>query len=292
MSDRVLHIGPAASFTIRRLTLQNGNATEGAGIFVDHSGLFRTGVIDTVVIRDNHATGSGGGASFPSFGSYPMPGQNACDAPLLVDSVLEDNHAAGRGGGVQYRGAESGAHCLTIFSTIRRTVIRGNSASDGGGVDLRAVPSVQLQHHVPLIDQSTISGNTVTNHGGGVGFDDSAARALVILKQSTVSGNTAGSDGGGLNVNTLSGSLNSTISGNQATSQGGGVSAQDFIAHHLTVTANQAATGGGLFRRSGGSSGAIRSSIVAGNPGGDCAGVNQVSQGWNIAGDGSCTGSS
>jgi hypothetical protein len=126
--------------------------------------------------------------------------------------------------------------------TLTQSSISGNTATDRGGGVLNYFGSVMLT-------QSTISGNTATDRGGGV-FN---LRGSVMLTQSSISGNRATDRGGG--VFNYSGSVmltQSTISGNTA-SVGGGVvnTAVAALGATLTLTnstisGNRAAAGGGV----------------------------------------------
>lgn len=163
----------------------------------------------------------------------------------LSDLKVQNGLTTGNGGGILNSG--------TLM--LSRCNITGNTAGEGGGI-YNAIPGISLL----TISNSTISGNTATDCGGGVfNWGDVA----VSGSSSKITGNTASNAGGGIyswgNV-TLSGS---TVSGNIAkNNSGGGL----FNYGALTVTSrtivsgNRAARNGGgiLNTRQGSSSGILR----------------------------------
>ncbi len=110
------------------------------------------------------------------------------------------------------------------------------------------------------IEDSSLVGNQATGSGGAI-FN--AAGAILSLTNSTFSGNTSLSEGGAI-----------YNAGGQATLQ------------HITLTANQAASGGGLAGQAGGLT--YGNSLIAGNTAddanADCAGPIGNSGGYNLLG--------
>jgi hypothetical protein len=109
------------------------------------------------------------------------------------------------------------------------------------------------------ISNTTVSGNTAYDGGGGAYFySEGESQAPVEIRNSTISNNTAGDWGGGLYIggflNTFS-VFNSTISGNTAGDEGGGINFNGYYGLVLiqdTITNNTAATYGGLYIPGGG----------------------------------------
>ncbi|CAN5631060.1 hypothetical protein BH10CHL1_BH10CHL1_33130 [soil metagenome] len=141
-----------------------------------------------------------------------------------------------------------------------------NQASFGGGI--------YSANGNLVINQSTLSGNTADNGGGGLFKDISGS---TTISNSAIYSNTANEDGGGLQID--GGSLlleNSTVSGNQATQNGGGIwdSVTGATLHYSTLTNNQAgSSGGGLYVQGGGNV-ALDSTVIANSQtGGDCVGT-------------------
>jgi len=160
--------------------------------------------ITGTTISDNTAVVDGGAIEF-KYGSDPY------DATFtLADSTLTDNTAGDDGGGLYLDG-------VTDQTTVRNTTFDGNFASrDGGGIGIGDTDGGEV-----LIDASTASDNEARNGGGiSVSADDP-----VTIQNSTISGNTGREFGGGVGVGRLSigagyaGQLSvddSTIAGNSA----------------------------------------------------------------------------
>jgi predicted outer membrane repeat protein len=121
--------------------------------------------------------------------------------------------------------------------TITNSTISGNSSvNSGGGIANFAFVS---------INNSTISGNSSVDSGGGI-----YAIGQVSIENSTVSGNSAGTSGGGI-YNFLSPLhvTNSTISGNSVADAGGGIwnSRATVQIANSTISGNSAGSGGGIY---------------------------------------------
>jgi filamentous hemagglutinin family protein len=163
----------------------------------------------------------------------------------------------------------------TTFDSLR--IVNGNVTGDGGGINNSGGGTVTLTN-------STVSGNTSTNNGGGI-FSNGAltltnstvsgntavnfgggilGSGSVTLTNSTVSGNTAGNDGGGIaGVGDVT-LTNSTVSGNTSTNNGGGIRGDgDVTLTNSTVSGNTATfDGGGIWGFIGGT---ITNSTIANN---------------------------
>jgi len=95
--------------------------------------------------------------------------------------------------------------------TLANSTISGNSASDAGGGIFND------RNHTLTITNSTVSGNFASYLGGGINND-----GLLTITNSTVSANSCPNGGGILNNATVTVN-NSTISGNTAEFHGGGI---------------------------------------------------------------------
>jgi hypothetical protein len=288
-TSRVLTI-TGGRVDLRRLLVRNGFATDGGGI--SSAG---TLLISNCELRNNHASGRGGGL-FIGAGSYS-----------LFDTTIADNFATNEGGGIEDLG--------TAPSTITRGRIV-NNISSGAGAGIRHASGQTL-----TIDQSTISGNTaattsvVTGGGiasqsatlninystisgnkahfaGGIYVANLGASTKLNLIGSTITGNTAVSDGGGLFVFGAGATLtNSTILNNLAgTGTGGGLAMQNsgagtatVIVNNNTIAFNRSnANGGGITAISG--SLTLKNTLIAGNISGTNADIQAafVSEGFNL----------
>jgi hypothetical protein len=112
--------------------------------------------------------------------------ENSQGRATITDSTIAYNSTDYVGGGL---------YNLSGQMTVTGCTIAGNTALYGGGVDV-------ADGHVQIIN-STISGNTVQNEGGGLwaGYAGSVHRGVVDLISVTITGNTSLShslgDGGG-----------------------------------------------------------------------------------------------
>jgi len=136
-------------------------------------------------------------------------------------------------GGAAGEGEGGGAYCEPA-GVLTNCMIRGNSATQGGGVQFGT-----------LYD-CTLSGNSADLGGGAAG---QAVWMLpntpCVLYSCTLTGNRAGR-GGGSHASTL---YNCLLTGNSARESGGGASASTLF--NCTVVANSAeSSGGGLAPRS------------------------------------------
>jgi parallel beta-helix repeat protein len=165
--------------------------------------------------------------------------------------------------------------------TLNNTTVSGNTASNlGGGIFNDSESTL-------VLNNSTVSGNTA-NYGGGIyNFNGS-----LTLFNSTVSGNTAKGGGGGIyNYGGLT-LMNSTLSGNTTSGNGGGIALFDNQATitFCTIYGNTAHEGGGVsIAHNKRSHMEMRNSIVAGNRaimGPDISGT-LISDGYNLIQHGS-----
>jgi CSLREA domain-containing protein len=168
--DRVLHVH-AGSSTLMNITIRNGSAPSGGGIFVaSDAGL----TLNNSTATANNATldisGAGGGIF------------NGVDASLtLLGSTISNNTAGdpqtdniASGGGI----FNGGGSVLVSQSTVS-----GNTAEDGGGIF--NVGSVAAFN-------STFSGNTGSNGGGAIYNNGANATSSLILTNVTITANSSG----------------------------------------------------------------------------------------------------
>lgn len=199
-------------------------------------------------------------------------------AVMLRDGVLYDNRALSWGGGVSNHG----------FLAITTGTILSNTAQGSGGGIENSAGTVAL-------DNSMMQENLAGDRGGAVFNVD----GVVTVTRSTLTGNGAAHGGGffqlAFSAPGPSHIENSTLSANTAITSGGGIFVENgaLLVTNGTIFGNGAATGGGIFRNDmEGMPGSVTASntIVAGSTaGGDCAG-SVGSNGYNLAGDGTCTG--
>ncbi|MCF7957326.1 MAG: right-handed parallel beta-helix repeat-containing protein [Phycisphaerae bacterium] len=186
--------GEEADSVLEGLTIANGYANSGAGIYCQGS----SPTIRKCIIRANTTTGSGGGL-FCDQGSSPTISQCfimdnlaidfdgggiAClgSNPIIVGCFIKDNVANRSGGGI-FCDSESEPWIGSSLIVQNRTV-----SYVGGGL--------YCKDSSPFVVNSLISGNHSASHGGGV--YSSGVDSLLVMINSTVTGNRCEGHGGGL----------------------------------------------------------------------------------------------
>jgi hypothetical protein len=175
-------LGFSATVTVSGSSILSGNSA----IAIDYFG---------------RSIGGFGGGIF----SESSPGTVA--TVTVSDSTLSGNSAT-VGGGAIFQDTFAG----TATVTVRGSTLSGNSARAGGAID-NAAGTDNGAGTTLVVQNSTFSGNTASDTGGGVYNAGTAT-----LQECTLSANTAGSAGGGL-FNAASGTLtidDSDVCGNLA----------------------------------------------------------------------------
>jgi len=285
----ILSLVSTEAITLRSLTLSNGRAEQGGGIFNQATGPV---TITNSTITGNIAFDDGGGI------------HNVNNGQLTVEnSAIVDNRAGDVGGGV--------ASFDSVATLLGSTISNNEAARAGGGFYGFST--------VTTIVESTLSNNQVDGSGGvsstGGGGLYSGWDSTLILSDSTVSGNSSGTAGGGLKLYGYFGDdslVNSTVTGNVASGSGGGLFAGGYYhsvsLSNVTITGNSTEGGGNsggiffytsdLFTDGIGNSGGdgpqgflnLANVIVANNSGGNCVFSNTTPTGVgaNFDDDGSC----
>lgn len=291
-NGRVISVTTGVNVSILSLQVQNGSANDGGGIF-NRGNL----TLDDVVVSGNAAEpnasfGEGGGIynlgtltasnSTISQNSAEYGGglENNAGTVNLTDVVISGNTTTdifdGVGGGLENSGGTM---------TLTRVTVQNNTANFVGG-------GIQNLGQMTITD-SLISGNTA-DLGGGLASGSSTG---LTLQNSTITDNNNSSNGvvrGGAGVyNTFMMDIsNSTISGNDTAvsgGDGGGILNNNLLTINSSTIYNNAANdqGGGLRNAAGVTE--LANSIVAQNDSDDCSGSNITSNGYNLAGDSSCS---
>ncbi|MFM9962035.1 MAG: beta strand repeat-containing protein [Planctomycetaceae bacterium] len=260
--DRVFDIAAGVPVELSQITIRGGFSSlsqeEGGGVRN-----FGTLVLTDVVLKDNSASGGGGAIASYGAGSSltildSMIELNSSNGSLgggalfngsvttVTRGVFRNNSSAFNGGAIV--NASSGS--LTVIqSTIKNnatgvgskgggvfnngtfvanySTISGNLAADGGGianVNLSGSPTISL-----LL--TTISGNQVSNQGGGI-FN--GLGSSVVITDSTIAANSAAAEGGGIfrqATVTMGGSI---LAGNSAGNSGNDLfGTLDSLGHNL-----------------------------------------------------------
>ncbi|WP_152100998.1 choice-of-anchor Q domain-containing protein [Lacipirellula parvula] len=177
---------------ISGMTIKGGAVNgDGAGIYNASEDL----TLHSVVVTDNHATGTGlGGGLFSANGSV-----------TIFSSEFHGNTAT-RGGGIRVQGFP--AVTLNIYGS---SIYQNSSSAGEGGISAYSATS--------YIENTTISENTAGQDTGGVFVESSGVMTIV---NSTIVNNTATNYGGGLRKTGGTVTLHNTIVANNQNLSGWG----------------------------------------------------------------------
>ncbi|MEM8861536.1 MAG: CSLREA domain-containing protein, partial [Chloroflexota bacterium] len=163
--NRTLHVNPAGTtnfaFHAEDLTLTNGFADNGAGIFLSQS----TARLKDVQIRSNGANVRGGGIFVNN------------SILVIEDNTEIENNTALDGAGI-FSDQQSSVQ-------IENSFIRSNVASSDGG-------AAYLDSNGDTISNTTIEGNQATRYGGGIYNIE-----VLLIDNSQIRHNSAIDEGGG-----------------------------------------------------------------------------------------------
>jgi fibronectin-binding autotransporter adhesin len=252
-----LAVGSASSLTISKSTIAGNRTTAtnaasqgGGGIFIEGAGAATLAPVSITgsSITDNSSALDGGGLLATNGVALTISG-----------TTFAGNRAADNGGGINATG--TGANEVNL--TIKGGTFSNNLASNRGG-------AVFALGGGPISVSSTkVTGNASQGLAGGMYLDSSAAANGVVLKNLTVSGNAAPSGfagGGVLIINTAD--FHITGGSFFDNKSGGGAIAIAFSSGSIlgvTVTGNDAASGGGGIWQLGGGTVVVQAAKVFGN---------------------------
>ena len=162
-TSRLLEVLNPALLTLSGVTLTNGFATEGGGIFCT-GGL---DLIDSAVTSCTTSSGNGGGIFI----------QGTVNATRILNCLIADNIAGGTGGGIAI---ETGT-----VSIVNSTISGNQSVGDGGGVGVPPflAPIVRITNCTVTNNRADI-GDALGGLTGGV-----LSSGACILRNSIVAGN-------------------------------------------------------------------------------------------------------
>jgi hypothetical protein len=174
----------------------------------------------------------------------------------VSNCVVSGNAAGGLFNNVPFgpNNSVSGRGSMTISDSI---------ISDNSG------PGVKNYFFLTILN-STLSGNSADEDGGGISSGTFKSPGGVTVINSTISGNSTSSGGGGIAIQygglTL---VNSTLSGNSAGDEGGGIAnyTGGVQVANSTFSGNSAASGGGIYNVAGQFGGTIEISNTIFNAG-------------------------
>ncbi|HEX7408088.1 MAG TPA: choice-of-anchor Q domain-containing protein, partial [Candidatus Binatia bacterium] len=272
-TTRVLHITTITTVSVSNLTIENGNAPYGGGIWNGSS----IGPGGTVALTDCTFTGNkaqyGGGGIYN--GSSIGPGGTVA----LTNCTFTGNKAQYDGGAIENDGTMSLTNC---------TLKNNRAIVSGAGISNANAGTMTLLN-CTLTGNVAISGPFGGHLGGGISND-----GTMTLRNCTLNGNS-GDHGGGIYNETGTMSLtNSTLTGNYARwGAGGGIMNLSALAlTNCTISRNKAYAGpgslggGGIWQNSELSPATIvvTNTIIAGNgKAGNCGGAPPTSNGHNLS---------
>lgn len=185
--------------------------------------------------------GTGKGITVDGAGSYQVLIVNAATTLNLTALTIANGKCD----------SKSGGGGVTNFGTlnVNGVTFSGNASSNcdgGGGISNEKSGTLNVSNN------STFSGNSAGNRGGGV-----SNRGTATISGSTFSGNSSGTRGGGMDNRGTATVLNVKFLNNNAgsyTGIGGGISnggGGALTVRNSDFSANKAQTGGGIFNGSG-----------------------------------------
>jgi predicted outer membrane repeat protein len=192
--------------TFRHLAIANGNITTGliAGGAIQNFGKL---TLDSVTLRNNHASGAGAIFQEPCTG---------CLTPVLaVTGCLFENNSTGGGGAISIQGG---------IASIEQSTFVGNSALSAGAIEIYGNANFAIE---ASIARCTFINNTATSgSGGAIGVELLNAGSVVQLVNDTFTGNSVAGAGHGAAVYAAAGPMNitnCTVAGNNGGASGGAV---------------------------------------------------------------------
>jgi hypothetical protein len=184
---RALYLGPGTRLTLKNITIQNGWALRGGGVYVDGAELT---LGEGAVIRGCWTdAGSSSGTGIHAFGGASVIMESGS---LIGGDTPADANEGLIGAGVALLNGSS----LTMKGG---SSIRGNHFGRGAAVaaDLRSL--VTLEPGAEIRDNSNYSTDDAVTHGGGVRL---TGGSRLLMKGGRIAGNTLskGNGGGGVYV--------------------------------------------------------------------------------------------
>ncbi|MBE7516768.1 MAG: carboxypeptidase regulatory-like domain-containing protein [Chloracidobacterium sp.] len=264
----ILSVGAGTSLTLNNCTVSNNTAGSANAANSIGAGIFNYSSNSTVNITDSLITGNT--VSNTSSSVIAMGGgvASAGGTVNISNSIISNNLATSSG----FHAFSGGVHITGGTATITGSTIANNSATVTGGGGAALIGGVYNEQASVSIIGSNVTNNSVSNsanpgnaYHAGIRTLSGTIAAVTTITNSTISGNTAADEGGGV-VNLATSTANATtnitgslISGNKATgalAPGGGI--QQFHVSGIaglavvnitnsTIDGNQAGIGGGVY---------------------------------------------
>jgi predicted outer membrane repeat protein len=299
--DRVIdQLGTGDKLTLRKLTVQDGDAGAGQGGDVQAKGKL---TLDHVTIRDGVAAFGGGVRAIPggklvmtkslvtnntATGPQGGGGIHAGVAVTITDSEISDNMATGSfgPGGMRIEGGPS---------TITGSTFSGNSSAQGAGGAIE-VTSGMSPRNLTITETLITQNHADSYRGGGIYY---GGAGVLKITHSLFSLNSARSGGGGIEAvndadtlklsksivsnNTLSSTAVEIIGGAAIAADGKSTISQSEIVGNIATSPNEMADGFGGAIRNGGKMRITRSTLFDNqSPDGSGGGVYQDGTGAKL----------
>jgi predicted outer membrane repeat protein len=241
-------VSPNGQLEVHDSEFRNNNGNHGSGVYAGGGAIYNLGELAVTFSTFISNTTEGRGGAIASFGKQAA----------IVNSLFLSNSAQVEGGAIYNSSISSYPDIYTFFS-LQQSEVTSNTAPSGGGLALAGSNDSAHGTQV-LISNSIIKGNNATLGGGinllGNTWSGDYGGAADIY-ESEISGNTA-THGAGIyssNINYFmqfhSHLRNTTLSENAAAGNGGGIYVNgraQFALYNVTLTNNRAdsdSTGGG-----------------------------------------------
>lgn len=249
--SRVFEIAKGASVAIANVTITGGNAQmgnadyegRGGGVVVDVGGAL---TITDSTVTDNSALRGGG---IDDFGALTVTRCTVSDNQARVLDPSLPDPGSHYGGGIAVFSGAPFSPAFTATATITDSTVSGNTAFENGGGIAGVVSTLTVS------DSKLSSNSTDLYDGGGVNIHG----GTLTMTRCTLSGNSAAGNGGGAFINAaFLGSVipatadfsDCSVTDNTATYSGGGLlNFETVTVSGGTVSGNTThfASGGGLF---------------------------------------------
>lgn len=194
-TNQVISFHYVTDASLRNITIRNGFADDGGGIYCYHS----NPILENITISENVAESGGGIACF----DY--------SSPTLLNVKIINNQSENHGGGISCRDYSNpilenvdlinnsafecggGIDCFDYSSpNLQNVNITGNTAaSDGGGIRC-------LSYSNPILQNVTITNNTSSEEGGGIHCKNNSVPIFSNINRCNIYLNYAGTDGNDL----------------------------------------------------------------------------------------------
>jgi hypothetical protein len=171
----IFSVTTTGTYAFNNVTLTGGRTTASGGAIGAGGVLAASITVSNCVLQGNSSAGLGGAIGVP-FGTL-----------TIMNCTIANNTSAAGGGGVSYYDGGS-------FNVSNCTIVN-NVAPEGGGIfaDDVAPPTA-------VVANSTITGNTATNSGGGVFLYQGTGSGTLTFDNSIVAGNSATVGGPDINA--------------------------------------------------------------------------------------------